>query len=762
MPSAIDVLLPLPLPPLSYLPPLQGAGLAVGQRVVVPWQGGLRVGLVVEERTVEAGRGMELRHVLHAHGQPGWLSPAAIQALGRMARSAGVPAGTVLATLNPPGLHPELSHEVSLRPEAAAALTDLDPSLATTPLDTWLPAAGLPGKALEFLRQQGLLDERGVEVVPTRRMLVATGRPDEGLEGARREPQRKALELLLEVGSHEGATQLARDADVPVSSVRSLISRGYAEYQELPAPEPPVPAPPLTDERLPLLEADVNVTPLTEPVSALVGGTRQARLAALLPALRADLAEGRSVLVLAPEQAQAASTAALLALELPVSFLTGEASDAQRVRLWGELPSSGPQVLVGTYLALLAPLPQLGRVVVLDAGSSAYKLQSGARLLLPKAAALLAGSTEARFTLVDLMAGPDLTATVPSSATVRLPLPRLRLHVADLSEGSNWPVHPDLLRTLRQVVERGRQAVVLAPRRGFSAAFGCLDCGWQAPCPNCDLPLRFHRQDGRLLCHQCGHTAKPVSKCPDCGGTQLGALRGAGSEWIASQLRRFLEGMSIYRYDKDRRDDLAPLYAGEPGVVVGTLAVLGLAPLPELSLVGVTHLDTHLAAGDFRAEEETTRMLLRLVELSGQRRPLVVVQTYAPDHDLLQALGASQPEAALATLAGRQLERRKRFGYPPFTLLAKLQFTARDRGSALAAAQNAADALMTAGATEHEILGPAGAPVERLRGRYVFHLLLRAASDARLESLLSALPRNYSAARLVVDVDPLDVGAMLE
>lgn len=763
MPLALEVLLPLPLPAFTYLPPLQGSVVQLGQRVVVPWQGGLRVGVVLAERAVSAGRDLELRHVLHPLGPERWLSPGALSALRRIARAAGVPVGTVLATLNPPGFHPDLVHEVRLRGAAASLLTDVGSAEDPLPLETWLDAARLPGKALELLRQQGLVDERGTERPKLQRMLVPLEPSDERLAGARRAAQRQALEQLTAVGSVSSGAQLARDADVPESSVRSLIAKGYSGYELLPAPPPPAPTPPLTHDRLPVVSADLAANSLPANTDgALVGGTRRERLGALLPLLRADLEAGDSVLVIAPEQAQAATSAGLLANELPVSYLTGEATDEQRVRLWSELADSGPQVLVGTYLALLAPLPRLGRVVVLDAGSSAYKLQHGARLLVAKAAGLLADSEGVPLMLADLAATPDLAVAVPAEQIVRLPLPRMRLHVADLNESGNWPVHPDLLRTLRQVAERGRQAVVLAPRRGFSGAYGCLSCGWQAPCPNCDLTLRFHQQEARLLCHQCGHEEPQIRRCPECGGSDLGALRGAGTQWIASQLEKIVSDLTVYRYDKDRRDDLDPLYAGEPGVVVGTLAVLGLQPLPEISLVGVTHFDTHLAAADFRAEEETTRTLLRLVELGGSRRPLVVVQTHAPEHELLAALGSAAPEPALEALLGRQLERRKRFGYPPFSILAKLQFTARDRGSALASAQRAADALITAGALETEVLGPASAPVERLRGRFVFHVLLRAADDARLETLLGALPRSYQGAKLRVDVDPQDVGALLE
>lgn len=761
MPNAIDVLLPLPLAPLTYLPPPQGDGPRVGQRVVVPWQAGVRIGVAVDVRMVDAGRGVELRHALHALEAHSWLAAPAIATIMGVARNSGLPAGLVLATLNPPGIQQELVHQVRLHEAAASYLLALGVEVAAelANLDEWSPAALLPAKALEALRKQGLVDERGVPAVPTRRVLAPVRPPDDDLEGARRLAQRIALERLLELGQVESATGLAADAEVSVSAVRTLVAKGYAEYQEVPEPEPPLLQPDQPHEPLP--EAPAEFVPPAGD-GAVVGGKRRTRLAALLPRLRADLKDGRSVLVLAPETGMASETAGLLSASLPVALLTGEATDRQRVRLWSELIGGGPQVLVGTYLALLAPLADLGRVVLIDAGSSAYKLQSGSRTLVSKAARALARAADAALTLLDVAAGPDLVTQVHAAARRDLPLPRLRLHVADLNGSGNWPVHPDLTRTLKQVVERERQAVILAPRRGYSGSLGCQDCGWQAPCPNCDLTLRYHRDEAMLRCHQCGHEERPPERCPACGGTHVGPLRGAGTQWVASQLRSSLGGFPVYRYDKDQREDVGQLLAGEPGIIVGTLSVLGLPPLPRLSLIGVTHFDTHLAAADFRSEEEATRTLLRLAELSGDRQPLLLVQTYSPEHELLEAFGAAEPAAALEVLLGRQLARRKRFGYPPFATLAKLQFSARDRGGALAAAQHAADALLTGGAGAEEVLGPASAPVERLKGRFLFQLLLRAPDEVRLENLLALVPQRYPGAKLAVDVDPRDVGALLE
>lgn len=772
MPDAIDVLFPLPLGALSYLPPVisvaAGAGeqggdatdgdSLIGRRIVVPWQSSVRVGLVSNVRRVDAGRGLELRHALQYLDASAWLSAAQLKGLDAIARGAGVPAGLVLASLSVPGLATELLHEV--RPLAGAVPGELAEELFGG-LDSgdWLAAEGVDAKRLELLRSQGLLDERVREVPRYVRVVRALREPDDGLEGPRRINQRLALERLIEVGESESAAALARDAEVSPSAVRSLIARGYAGYEDVEAPPPPLPAPPLASEPLPEPAPGAGAP---DGSGAVVGGLRAQRLSALLPLLRDDLEAGRSTLVLAPENSVANEAAALLATRLPVRLLTGEANEEQRTALFAELPGEPPSVLVGSFIALFAPLPNLGRIVLLEAQSSSYKLRSGARLAVQKAAQRLAAALQVELTLTDVVAGPELMAMVDEGGRLSLPLPSLRVHVADLSQSANWPLHPDLQLTLRQVAQRDRQALVIASRRGYSGAFGCFTCGWQAPCPNCDLSLRFHRDEGRLRCHQCGHDAALPLSCPQCGEEELGALRGAGTQWVAAQLGRLLPDLPIYRYDSDQRDDLSALYRGEPGAIAATTAALRLAPLPQLSLVAIALFDVHLALADFRAEQEALRMLLQLAELGGGPRPLVVVQTYAPESAVLQAVSAEPPEAAIEVLLGRQLERRKRFGYPPFATLAKVQISARERSAAVTAAQSAADALRLAGAAEGELLGPEAAPIARVKGRYAYNLLLRVDDEARLETLLAALPRRLPQAKVAVDVDPSDVGELLE
>ena len=761
-PSAWRVLLPLPLPPFSFLPPhalrLSAAEVQVDVRVVVPWQSGVRIGLLVGFEPLRGGAGLELREAIGTLETDPFLTESALDVLARVAAYTCAPAGTVLANLLPTGLSVPLEHRVR-------ALSVLE----TEPVSgRWQDAGTVPLRRLELYRQQGLLDER-VRVAPTRvQRLVPVREGDAALDGAPRANQRGALAHLFRLGQAESAAALARAAAVPETAVRALVKKGYAAYREVEAPPvslTPVPsaaqltlAQPTPAQPTPAQSGVTGVWPSAtgnEPVLSLSGGTRAERVLSLLPLLKADLAAGKSVLVLAPEQTFVQQAASLLAAQVPVHLLSGDTSDRERLRLWERSREPEPFVLVGSYLALLAPL-SLGRVVVLEEGSSAYKLNNGCRVFVPTAARFLAQAAEVPLVLGDAFTTPETLGLVSEVARLELPTAVPRTHLVDLRAGG-WPLSNDLIGVLKQVEARGRQAVLLAPRRGFSAALCCASCEHTVMCPNCDLPLRYHRERYLLRCHQCGHQARAPDLCPKCGNPTLGPTRAAGTQWIAAEVARVVPGLLVKRFDSDKREDLSELQGGAPGVLVATTACLRMPPLPNVSLVGVTLLDAFLSLGNFRAEEEAFRLLLNLGELAPGKRPLTLIQTFVPDSPLLHAYTHGTGEAFVRGL----LERRQSFNYPPFAALAKVQLSARDARTAENAATWLAGALKTAGATPDELLGPSAAPVARIKNRYSYQLFVRADAEA-LPGRLGPALAYHGPARLRLDIDPRDVSGFLE
>jgi primosomal protein N' (replication factor Y) len=714
----------------------------MGSRVAVPWQHGLRVGIVVGREEVKAAKVLELKEIISALDDKPFLLGSRIKLLERLAEHTCSPLGSVLASLLPSGLNEDLQHEVR-------AVEGAEIDLST---EHWTDAGTVKPAQLDFYRRQGLVLERVVFIQPKIRVLKAVKLVDEPLKKKSQENQRRALEWLSEIDYVESGAELARQADVPESAVRALIKKGYVVYEEITAPPPALPTY--------ISRGDGEMGSRGEPPSippapflALSGGTRQERLEALVPRLQQELASQRSVLVLVSEQSYLVETASHLQSLVPLQTLSGELSHTQRQRLWQEVQEQ-PVVLVGTYLALLAPLENLGLVAVLEEANSSYKLQSGPRLVVTFAAQLLAEMQAVPYIVTESLPSAETLRVIPAEKQLQLPYPEQRWHVADLSVGNAYPLSNDLIRVLKQVEERKRQAILLAPRRGFSAAYECSTCHWLAMCPNCDLPLRYHKQDAALRCHQCGYRSTPPSFCPSCSATTLGASKGAGTQWIATEIKKHVD-LPIYRFDADQRDSLSALENGEAGIVVGTTALLRQPPLPNVSLVVMTLLDTLLTFSDFRAEEETMRLLLQLAELTASRRPLVLLQTFQPEHSMFAALMNN----GLDEFLQRMLERRRKFHYPPFSSMAKIQISAKNETIALEEATIICKVLERA---KIDVLGPSLAPVPRLRGMYHYQLFVRARADESFQTLLRPVLDYQGRARIRVDVDPRDIGAFLE
>ena len=582
-------------------------------------------------------------------------------------------------------------------------------------------------------------------------------------------PPPPAWEWLRDAGPQDTLSAWANGASAEGTPLTptvagTLLARGWADTVQVLAPPPALPetvpadATPALPDRLP--EA---------PLWRLHGGRAASRFRTLAPRVLRLLGQGRSVLVLGPDHAtlrRAWEGLSGLAAHAGTraAQLSGQLNETQRAHTWELVRSGAARLVIGSAHALAAPLQDLALIVVLEEGSDAHKLLSGSRAFMPDIAARVATAHDVP--LAALGATPA-AESVPWPGAV-LPPPRARVHVVDYAtppeqatlgplSGAHlgigdmgYPISHDLARLLRQVQERGRQAALLAPRRGYSALLHCPGCEHSPQCRNCDVPLRFHQATRQMTCHQCGYHEAMPDRCDNCG-EQMWKARGPGTEWIAQEVGRLLPGMPVYRMDRDQQDSLAPLYAGEPGVLVGTQLLLSHDAPPNLALVAVTLADTWLNVSDFRASERYHRLLRQLAEWHPTRAPLLVVQTFQADHPALKVLAEGRDTLAYPAAEERA---RKELGYPPHARLAQVEITAREASRAQLAAQELAEALHGAGATAQEVLGPAPSPVARLRGVYPYHLFLRARNDARLAELLKVLDTRTWKARVRVDVNP--------
>ncbi|WP_425148237.1 replication restart helicase PriA [Deinococcus sp.] len=818
------VALPMPAPALDFLPP-HGWDAAqptpLGYRVLVPWRGGLGVGVVVGVSDT-AGRG-RLREALHLLDAAPHIHPAFVEGACSLSRLSRTPLGLLLSDFVGVGWEARYQHQVR-----AVAGADLSAFGRAVPGAEWQEAGQSSALLLDRIREQGLLDER---FGPWPRTVIGyRARPWDALpaELKQREswqasdqghlpltPKQQvawewlrahgpvwrlsdwsggagvggavvravmgrgwtrselgeaspppAWEVLRLRGPFASQAAWAEAAGVPPSAVARLLASGWAESVQVPAVRPELPPAASSVPRA------GNDTLPQEAVWRLHGGRSAERFARLAPRLRRLLRLGRGVTVVAPDGATlrgAWEELSGLAQEVGTRAVcfSGTLNEVQREQAWALVQSGEAGLVIGSALALCAPHPDLGLVVLLEEASDAHKLLSGSRAFVPDLALRMAAAESIPLALIGCVPAAE-SLVYPGEV---LTAPRQRLHVVDYANPPEqaelgplssphlrpgdlgYPISHDLGKVLRQVAERGRQAALLAPRRGYSALLRCTSCQHTPGCPNCDVALRFHQERRALHCHQCGYETGIPDRCDVCGDPMWQA-RGPGTEWIVQEVKKLLPGFPVYRHDRDHQDDLSALSAGAAGVVVGTQALLSLACPPNLALIGVTLADTWLNISDFRAGERYHRLLRQLLGWHPQRAPLTVVQTFQAQHPALECVLQNRDAGYYPALEARA---RQDLGYPPHRLLTHIEVAARDRQKAAQAAQEVADTLHGAGASGPELLGPAPSPLARVRGVYPYQLLLRTRSEERLDVLLSSLDRRFSA-RVRVDLSPRGMG----
>jgi primosomal protein N' (replication factor Y) len=305
-----------------------------------------------------------------------------------------------------------------------------------------------------------------------------------------------------------------------------------------------------------------------------------------------------------------------------------------------------------------------------------------------------------------------------------------------------------LERALHETLAQGGQSILLLNRRGFSTQVMCFACGAAERCRHCDIALVYHATAQRLRCHYCDFRIRPPERCSQCGAPDT-ALLGAGTERLEEEVRTRVPEARIARLDRDtaqRRGHaervLRELRARRIDVLIGTQIVAKGHDFPGVSLVGVVLADVGLHLPDFRAAERTFQLLTQVAGRAGRDRApgRVIVQTYAPGHPAIRPVRDHDYEAFYA----EELGQRAALGYPPFGRLVQALVSARDADAALAGAQVLAGAAAGEGPDQPELLGPAPAPLARLRGRHRFQLLLKG-SDAA--ALLRAARRLCAAAK---------------
>jgi len=509
----------------------------------------------------------------------------------------------------------------------------------------------------------------------------------------------------------------------------------------------------------------------------LYGVTGSGKTEVYLNAIEAVVAEGRSALLLVPEIALTPAMAGQFFSRFGdrVAILHSAFTDVERSDQWRRIRSGAASVVVGTRSGVFAPVRNLGLIVVDEEHDGSYKQEetpryhgrdvaivraqrAGACVVLGSATPSLESRynvERGKYTLLEL---PERIEARPMPAVALIDMRQEFLETRKQATFSR-----KLLEAIGQRLENGEQTIVLLNRRGFSSFVACRACGERVGCMNCSLTLTYHKRDRRLLCHYCGYAEKVPSACPKCASEHIYFL-GLGSERVEEELHQYYPAARIARLDRDTvtgkkqyETILHQFREGNYDLLVGTQMIAKGHDIPNVTLVGVVSADIGLGMPDFRAAERTFQLLTQVAGRAGRGSVpgIVLIQTINPDHYAVR-LAAAQDYAAFYQ---KELNFRRMMIYPPFSAMANVLVRSEKQEMAM---RMGADLgmLLNPPPEKLRIMGPAEAPVPRLKNEYRYQFLIKAASRKALNELLQrirgfAQERKWGATALVIDVDPL-------
>lgn len=509
----------------------------------------------------------------------------------------------------------------------------------------------------------------------------------------------------------------------------------------------------------------------------LHGVTGSGKTEIYLRLARAVQADGRGVLLLVPEIALTPAAASIFraAFGGRVAIQHSGLSEGERYDQWQRIRRGDVDVVVGTRSAVFTPLANLGLIVVDEEHDASYKQEESPRYHGRDVAVVRARAANALIVLGS--ATPSLEScynaqqgryTLVTLERRVLDRPLAEVTIVDMraeyaAEGPEVILSRALREALAARVERREQAIILLNRRGFATVVFCRQCGDTLECPNCSVSLTVHKAAGRARCHYCNYSVPLPRACAKCAGPYLEHL-GFGTERIEEEVRALLPAARVGRVDRDtmrRRGAIAALLGrfagGELDVLIGTQMIAKGHDFPRVTLVGVISADVGLGLADFRAAERTFQLLTQVAGRAGRGSVAgeAIVQTLHPGHYSIRHACRQDYAAFYAD----ELRFRQSMRYPPAVALINVIVKGKSRAEAMDDAGAIATALEVPGFERYRVLGPAPAPLGRLKGEHRAQLFLkgthRTAMRKALLTVLDARPELKR--RTIIDIDPMSV-----
>lgn len=773
--------------PFDYAVPAALAdGTVVGAPVLVPFGGQRVIGYVVERAESSSFEG-KLRGIEAVLGGAQFL-PGAFALANWIASEYVCPLADAMRLFLPPGGSPSARcrygatgarpagavrsavwEAVSLGAGTVAALRALDarfPSAASE-----LARGGALERTWELVPPTtGAVDDRWVSAVagsgfaPKARSTMQRA----VLDAVQAGPVR-AAELAAELGSVDAAVRALAEAGAVRVELRRRV-RGV-----LPPARPAPRHEALADGQKASLAAIAAALP--GGVVLLHGVTGSGKTEVYLRAIEDVVADGGSAIVLVPEISLTPQTVGRFRSRFgeAIAVLHSRLSAGERFDQWDRVRTGEARVVVGPRSALFAPAANLRLVVIDEEHDSSYKQGSAPRyharavaerLCRGNGAVLVLGSATPSLESLERAEAGAYTRVVLDERVGGGSMPPVEIvDMADeFRDGHRSMFSRALQKALHDVAARGAKAVLLLNRRGSASFVLCRECGHVPTCESCSVSFTYHEVGDRLVCHHCGAKAALPVRCPKCGSPYLKQF-GAGTQRVEAELAALVPDLPVVRMDADttagvggHERRLAEFEALASGVLLGTQMVAKGLDYPEVELVGVINADTTLHMPDFRAGERTYQLLEQVAGRAGRGEAggRVIIQTYWADHPAILAASRHDPGAFYE----EELRSRAELGYPPCGRIARIVVSGTDVAVVRSSAALLAASARHAAPPGCVVLGPAPAPLARLKNAHRWHVLVKGPAGADLPRVLRDALAGTSideGVSVAPDVDPVDL-----
>jgi primosomal protein N' (replication factor Y) len=630
--------------------------------------------------------------------------------------------------------------KTKLSPKQGLALEILCRAAEPLSLSEVCRQAGCTSAPILALRRQGL-----VHSVRRRQAIDRDGKAY-GIGAVDRQPHASAID--------DGAAALGTSSSVASTAITRLV---------------------LTDEQgsaMAALSAALTVDVFSPFL--IQGVTGSGKTEVYLSAIEQVVARGREAIVLVPEISLTPQTIRRFRRRFSkVAVLHSHLSDIERHRHWQSIASGDIEVVVGARSAVFAPTRRLGLIVIDEEHESTFKQET-----VPRYHARDVAVKRAQLARVPVLLGsatPSLesyrnaergryTRLVMSRRVEGRPMPSVEIVDLRHEKGMLGGLSETLRQAIHQAVNDGGQVILLLNRRGYHTFVVCPRCGHVVKCHSCDVAVTYHRGRHLLICHTCNAERPCPPSCPACNAPHL-HYGGIGTERLEREVQVSFPGLVARRMDSDtmhrpgsHEEVLAAFKAGEVHILLGTQMIAKGLDFPNVTLVGVVNADTGLHLPDFRAAERTFQLVAQVAGRTGRgdRPGRVLVQTFCPDHPAILYAARHDYEGFVRS----ELPERERSGVPPFGRIVRLIARGPNEDAVYEFMRKLAEALGKAADPSVRILGPAPAPVIKIRNLYRLHLQARCPTARPLQTMLRQVVSRFptpQGVELAIDVDPISM-----